>query len=104
MKEKKPKKRFLTANQIRDEIDAYKAKAIRLQQTAEALELASRELMKVPEMVEDAKFKMSQASKAHRASARIREVRLVKLKQKLSEFETQLLPGVIGDNDRSIQA
>lgn len=103
-KQTKPKRRFYTANQIRDEIDAYKAKAIRLQQTAEALELASRELMKVPEMIEDAKYKLFQSKRARSASARITNDKLVKLKAKLAELTTDLLPEVIKDGDRSIQA
>lgn len=101
----KIKKRFLTANQIRDEIDKYKEKAERLRQSAEAYELKAKELRKAgPSLEEDAKCAEEQAKKNWASIKRIKESRLPKLKEKLAEWSTELLPGVIADGDRSIQA
>lgn len=103
MKVKRPKRRFLTANEIRDEIDRYRAKALKLMQSADALDIAARELMKVDTMVEDAKYKASQARKCRTSAARIIEKKLPRLKEKLSEFLTEPLKPIIPDGDRSVE-
>ena len=103
MKIKKPKRRFLTANEIRDEIDKYKAKALKFQQQADALEIASRELAKSGLLVEDAKYRNTQALRARRSASRILDKKLPKLKEKLAEFLTPNLPGS-GIEDRSVNA
>lgn len=104
MRTKKEKKRYLTANQIREDIDKYKAKALRLVQQAEGLELHAKELDKNPLAKETAAWNRSQALKARKAAHRIHESKLKQLKEKLAEWQTDLLPGVLDKLDRSVQA
>jgi len=104
MMKKRNKKRYETANAIRDEIDRCRTAVVKLQQTAEAMEIQAAEYFKIPEMVEDAAYRKEQAKRARKKAARLNDIRLVKLKDKLSEFMTQTLPGIIPDEDRSIQA
>jgi hypothetical protein len=106
MKEKKTKakKRFQTPNQIRDEIDKFKDKALRFVQQAEGLELAAKELVKSPVTYEDGVFKREQAKKCRASARRIHEVKLRQLKEKLAEMNTNLIPGILDPMDRSVQA
>lgn len=101
---RKTRKRYLTANQIRDEIDKYKEKHRRFLEQAEGLELSADEFARTENGAEDAAYKREQAKKCRRSAQRIMEDRIPKLKQKLAEFATELLPGIITDGDRSIQA
>jgi hypothetical protein len=103
MRTKKPKRRFETANQIRDEIDKYKAKANKLMDSAAAYDLKADELFKTGnlEVAPDAEFARETAKKRRRSAARIMERRLPKLKDKLAEFATELLPGKVVE-DRSV--
>ena len=98
----KPKKRYQTCNEIRDEIERYQQKALRFVQQAEALELSAKELAKSALHGEAAAYNRTQAAKARRSAQRIHDKRLPLLKQKLAEWNTELLPGVITDGDRSI--
>lgn len=104
MKEKKPKKRYFTANQIRDEIDRYKTKAQKLMDSAAAYDLKADELYKINSWSEDASFAREQAKKLRRSAERINEKRLPYLSQKLAEFCTEVIPSIIPDGDRSVQA
>lgn len=102
---KREKKRWMTANQIRDAIDEYKARAQNLMDTAATQDLKADRLYETqdPRLAEDASFAREQAKKMRRSAQRIYEIKLVKLKQRLAEWSTELLPGVISDGDRSIQ-
>lgn len=103
MKTKKPKARYFTANQIRDKIDQYKRRQRALMDSAAALEYRADLLIKHPLTAEDAVFAREQAKKKRRASARIEDKSLVKLKEKLAEFNTETIPGIIPGGDRSVQ-
>lgn len=98
------KKRYLTANQIRDDIDRYKKKALDLEVQATGMEQHAKRLSGTIRAVEECRWLEDQARKARRAANRIYKNRLPALKQKLAEWSTELLPGVITDGDRSIQA
>lgn len=104
MKTKKPKKRFETANQIRDEIDRQLAKRDRLIAEAEKVEDDARFFASLgPQHIEQQKYLEVQAKKLRASANRILDTKLVHLKHKLSEWMTDPLPHV-GINDRSIQA
>lgn len=100
---KRTQKRYLTANQIRDEIQRWKDKESFLLLRADTLELSARELYGISEMVEDAKFKQSEAAKCRRSASRIADKKLPALKAKLAEFLTPQIPG-LDNGDRSINA
>ena len=80
-------KRYKSANQIRDSIDEAKKKFDHL------LELAS---------VQEGLGHDMEAKKLRISARRIKDNKLDVLKEKLAEFCTDLLPGVITDGDRSI--
>lgn len=103
---KKQKKRYLTANQIRYDIERYQAKMKFLEKDAARLEAEANQLQRHNPSAynrELSAFKLKQADKAHRAIARIHDKKLPYMKQKLAEWSTELLPGVIPDNDRSVE-
>ena len=103
MRTKKPKRRYETANEIRDEIDRQLAKARKFLETAEAYEQKAEMLRQDGgPWVEDAKFAMVLAGKARRSANRIKEKKLTVLKDKLAEWGTEPMKGVIPD--RSVQA
>lgn len=104
MKTKRTKKRYLTANQIRDEIDQFKQKALRSVQEAEGLELSARDMAAYPNMKEDMVWRLEQAKKARRRAQRINDIKLPKLKQKLAEWQTEIMPSIITDGDRRVSA
>lgn len=99
------KKRYTNENQILAEIDRQKQRAIDLLSEAESLEASARELFKIPEMVEDAGQKKEEAKRLRKLSANIIDKRLPRLGNKLSEFRTQpliALNGQQGIGDESV--
>lgn len=103
IKTKRTKKRFLTANQIRDEIDAYKLKYQKFTDQAAALDMKADEMARQGFDSESINWNREQAKRVRATAARIKEVRLVKLKEKLAEWMTPQLPG-LDNGDRSVQA
>lgn len=102
MKDKGPR-RYKHANEIRDAIDLYKAKAQKLRDSAAMMDIKADQFAKAgPEFKEDLSYHREQAKKKRRAAGRIEERQLVKLKNKLSEWMTPVMPGLPGDDDRSI--
>lgn len=101
---KKRKKRYLTANQIMEEIEKYQAKALSLQQRAELADKVAKDLCQKESLYEDGVLRSELAKQLRKSAARILDTRLPRLKQKLSEMNTRLLPGVIEDEDESVQA
>lgn len=100
---KKPPKRYETANQIRDEIDACKERVRHKLAAAEAYDIEASNLFKAGHPYEeDAAFKREQGKVLRRQAHRIETKRIPKLSEKLAEFNTELLPGVIPDGDRSV--
>lgn len=97
---KKPQKRYETANQIRDAIDKYRAKAQKLRDSAHALDLVAEQFAAVGGQSEQVAFNRDQADKKRESASRIERKTLTKLKDKLAEFNTNLMP-FMGD-DRSI--
>lgn len=94
------KKRYETANQIRDDIDRWKAKAQKLMDSAAALDIVADALFRSgPKWAEHAAFKREQAKKKRRSAGRIMDRKLVHLKDKLSEFMTEPLPGTGATKD-----
>lgn len=102
MKTKKPKKRYHSPEEIMREIDGCYDRMSRLTKQSLALESAAEELMTVPNMVEDAKYKRAQALKCRKAVFRILEKKLPRLKCKLAEMMTDPIPGFLPD--RSVSA
>src|SRR5271157_2590476 len=96
----KEKKRYENANQIRDAIDRFRAKAQKLMNSAAALDHVADEFAKLGDNPGMVSFNREQAKKKPRSAKRVEEVQLVKLKHKLSEWQTEPLPGII--IDRSI--
>ena len=95
--------RYNTANDIRDKIDKYKAKAQKLMDSAAAMDLKATEFFKAgTEFAEDAAWHREQAKKKRKQAARIRDNTLETLKAKMAEFQTMIMPGIITDGDRSI--
>ena len=104
MKAKRVKRRYNTANEIRDDIDKYKAKAIRLTEQAEDEERYAKKFLEAgPDHKEDYAFCKEKAKKLRRSSARIVDKKLVYLKEKMAEWQTPPLPGT-GIEGRDIQA
>lgn len=99
----KKKKRYFTPNQIRDEIDRYIDKMRKCEDSAQAYEHKARQFKEAGDWIQ-AEFDEKQAEIYRKKAKRIKDVRLVHLKQKLAEMNTELLPGVISDKDRSVQA
>jgi hypothetical protein len=103
MKKKTKPKRFLTAQSITREIDLYKLKLQRLLDRASSFDMQADDLFKSG-LTEDATYHREQAKKMRRAAFRIEKKRLPFLARKLAAFNTELLPGVITDGDRSVSA
>lgn len=103
MKTKKPKRRYYTAHEIRKDIARYQEKALKLQREAEAEEkIAAALYKKGPLHAELTGFHAETAEKLRQSAARIYDKKLPRLKEKLAEFDTDLLPG-LGITDRSIE-
>lgn len=105
MKGKKPKKRYHTANQIRDEIDRYKARMLKLEEQASQYDRKAKELIGLndPKLAEEIGFNRTRAKQVRHSIGRIADKRLHYLAQKLAEFTTEVLPHC-GIDDRSISA
>jgi len=105
---KKPPRRFNTANEIRAEIDRYRAKARKLLAEADQLEEKAKELLgseghNEKWVKEQYGFNLDWAYKKRASASRIEEKTMVRLKNKLSEWMTPQIPG-IDNGDRSIPA
>ena len=97
------KKRYKTANEIRDAIDLYRVKAQKLKDSAAALDMKADEFkLAGPEYKVDVDYHRSQADKKRKAANRIEDRQLAKLKNKLSEWMTEPFKEIITDGDRSI--
>lgn len=105
MKSKKPKRRYYTANQIREEIDKYHAKIMKLEDLAKDYDRRAEELIALddPLQSEAIGFNRTRAEQVRRSVERILMKRLPHLAQKLAEFSTDVLPNC-GIEDRSVQA
>lgn len=103
-KPKRKKRRYFTANEIRDAIDLYKVKAQKFSESADAYDLKADELFRTndPKLAEDAGFAREIAKKRRRSANRIKDKKLPYLAQKLAEWSTDLLPGM--GSDRSVEA
>lgn len=86
------KKRYTNEAQIVAAIDKERQRAIDMLSEAESMEATARELIKIPEMREDATLKKEEARKLRKSSARIIDTKLPKLGLKLSEIRTQTMP------------
>ena len=95
---KKGPRRYNSCNDIRDAIDLYKAKAQKLRESAAALDMKACEFAKAgPEFAEDLAYHREQAKKRRKSAQRIEEKTLNKLKNKMSEFQTNPIPGILPD-------
>lgn len=98
----KPKRRFNTANEIIDAIDLARQKSHDLIAKAESMEIKAKQLRRNgEEFEEDARYAEIQARKLRTKAFRLRSVKLVQLKDKLSEWMTPQLPA-IDNHDPSI--
>lgn len=106
MKTKKPKRRFYTANQIRAEIDRYRVKADKLTGQAVIYDLKAGELVRLgdPNSAEEIGFNREMAKKRRKSAARILDKKLPYLAQKLAEWQTDIMPGIITNGDRSVES
>lgn len=98
---KKPKKRFESISQIHDEIDRYKRKAKKLQDTADALDIKADALARSENAELNAEligFTRAQARKHRTTVFNIENKKMAKLKEKLAEFQTAIIPGVVPDS------
>ena len=98
------KKRYISISQINDEIDRYKAKARKLRDSADAYDIQADRIAQSDHAelnVELIGFNRIKASKLRRSAFNIENKKMVDLKQKLAEFTTDPLPGII--DDRLIQ-
>lgn len=102
MKTKGPQ-RYRTANDIRDAIDRYRAKAKKLRERAEAYDLITSQMVRAnsQKLSENIAYRRLVADKLREAASRIEERQLTKLKNKLAEILTPQLPS-LDDGNRSI--
>lgn len=101
MTKTKTKKRYESISQIYDEIDRYKLKARKFQDAANALDVKADMIARSEHADLNAEligFTREQAAKHRRSAFRIENKKLIQLKQKLAEFQTQTLPGVVPDS------
>jgi len=97
------KARYNTSNDIRDRIDLYKDKMQKLLNSAAALDMKAAEFFKAgPTFREDAIWHQEEAKKKRKQAGRIRDNTLGTLKSKMAEFQTEIMPDIITDGDRSI--
>lgn len=97
---KKPKKRYEHISQINDEIDRYRRKAKKLQEKAEALDIKADTIARSTGAELNAEligFTRLHAAKLRRSVFNIENKKMVALKQKLAEFQTQIMPGIVAD-------
>lgn len=99
---KKPQKRYDTANDIRTAIDKYRAKAQKLRDSANSLDLVADQFVMAGGFAEEVAFNREQANKKRESASRIERKTLTKLKDKLAEWQTPLLKGMPRENDRSV--
>lgn len=95
----KKKRRYNTANDIRDDIERYN-----LEQAEELEREVKRLVMRDdPKLAELIGFKREQAKKLRKKSNRIMDKKMQHLKEKLAEWSTPPLPGT-GIEGRDIQS
>lgn len=96
----KKSKRYSTEAQILTDIDRAHERIRGQLSKAESLEASSVSLLRCgsPDMIESAKMKQSEADKLRRNTNLIIDRTLPHLKQKLAEFKTMTLPGVVSDS------
>lgn len=95
---KRPKKRFNSREEILAEIDRWKAKAQRLMERAASFDLTADEFAKYgSDNPNDIPWHREKAKACRKSVYRIEKDRLSRLKQKLSEFETKPMKGIVDD-------
>ncbi len=88
----KPKKRLRSEREILAQIHACHRDANQCIVEAESLETIAKQYFTMPDMVEDARLKMQEASKLRARSERLIESKAKRLGEKLAEFQTVALP------------
>lgn len=97
---KKPKKRYEHISQINDDIERYRKKAEKFRNSAEAQDIKADTIARSTDAHLNAEligFTRAQAAKARRSAFNIETKKMVKLKEKLAEFQTEPLPGIVPD-------
>ena len=102
MNTKSKRKRYNHPNDIRDKIDKFRLKAQKLRDSAAALDNVADQFVKAGDSPEQVSFNREKAKKQRQAAGRIEDRTLAKLKEKLAEILTGLLPGIVDGCDRSI--
>lgn len=105
------KKRYGNEAEIVRAIDLERRRAVDLLSEAESMEATARQLMAIPDLVEDAKYKIELAKAKRTTSKNIIEKKLLRLGAKLAEMRTPslaiinapgLLNGAPGVGDESV--
>lgn len=98
-KPKKPKPRFNTAVQIKDKINEYLIKAEKISHEADDYDRRRKEANERGDLA-SAEWCGKRADALRRSVKRIQDDKLKRLKEKLSEWMTDPLPGIT--EDRSV--
>lgn len=98
---KQKQKHFNSHTQILDEIDRHKQRATSHLEEADRLEIEGKRMISLGQ-TEDGEYRLSKAEKKRASADRIERDVLVKLKNALSEYHTQLLPGVTSDRSVAV--
>lgn len=97
------KKRYNTANDIRDAIDRYKDKAKKLRDRAASMDFITDQMVKGAAPASNTiSYRRNISDKLRESAARIEERQLTKLKNKLSEWQTDTMRAIIPDGDKSV--
>lgn len=98
MKAKKPKRRYYTPQEITRDIDKAKERLRHHLAVADALDVEADMLYKAgPKFSVEASMKRNEAEKNRKSAYRLENKRIPFLSQKLAEFQTIPLSGVIPD-------
>lgn len=100
------KKRYTKREQILADIDKEKKRAVDLLTEAEHLEALAVDEFKIPSMIENAVYKKEEAKALRKRSARIMDIKLLKLSSRLAELDTMPMPFLDGTKnygDESVQ-
>ena len=102
MNTKSKRKRYNHPNDIRDAIDRFRRKAQGLRDSAAALDAVADQFARDGNNPGMVSFNREEAKKKRQSAGRIEDRTLAKLKEKLAEILTGLLPGIVDGCDRSI--
>lgn len=99
MRTKKPQRRYTSEREIYAEIYGTQRKMNAKIKEAEELEDEGHRLVRTghPERVPDGQHKLDKAARIRRSVKKVENGKLVKLKNALSAFKTDLLPGMGSD-------